>query len=127
VNRLQGKSAIVTGGASGIGRAIATLFAQEGARVVVGDISEEGLAVVAADRTFVDAGVVCVHSDVRLVADAKLLVETAASRFGGLDVLVCNAGITSVMPIEGLEEDEWDRVLETNVKGCTRWSRRLYR
>ena len=49
--------------------------------------------------------------------DAKSLVDSALARFGGLDVLVCNAGVTSVMPIEGLSEDEWDRVLETNVKG----------
>jgi NAD(P)-dependent dehydrogenase (short-subunit alcohol dehydrogenase family) len=117
VRRLEGKSAIVTGGASGIGRAIATLFAEEGARVVVGDISDEGLAAVAADPTFVEAGIVCVHADVRLLDDAKSLVNTAIARFGALDVLVCNAGITSVMPIEGLNEDEWDRVLETNVKG----------
>jgi NAD(P)-dependent dehydrogenase (short-subunit alcohol dehydrogenase family) len=84
---------------------------------VVGDISDEGLAAVGADPTFVEAGIVCLHSDVRLLDDAKALVEATVARFGGLDVLVCNAGITSVMPIEGLEEEEWDRVLETNVKG----------
>jgi NAD(P)-dependent dehydrogenase (short-subunit alcohol dehydrogenase family) len=114
---LEGKSAIVTGGASGIGRAIATLFAEEGARVVVGDISDEGLAAVAADPTFVESGIVCLHSDVRVLADAQALVAATVARFGGLDLLVCNAGITSVMPIEDLEEEEWDRVLETNVKG----------
>lgn len=117
VKRLQGRSAIVTGGASGIGRAIAALFAEEGARVVVGDINEDALAVAAGDPSFAGAGVVCTLADVRRMDDAKLLVETAVDRFGGLDVLVCNAGITSVMPIEKLEEDEWDRVLATNVRG----------
>jgi NAD(P)-dependent dehydrogenase (short-subunit alcohol dehydrogenase family) len=117
VKRLQGRSAIVTGGASGIGRAIAALFAEEGARVVVGDINEDALAAAAGDPSFADAGVVCTLADVRRMDDAKLLVETALNRFGGLDVLVCNAGITSVMPIEKLEEDEWDRVLATNVRG----------
>ena len=117
MKRLQGRSAIVTGGASGIGRAIAALFAEEGAQVVVGDINEDALTAAARDPSFVDAGVVCTVADVRRLDDAKLLVETAISRHGGLDVLVCNAGITSVMPIERLEEDEWDRVLATNVRG----------
>lgn len=117
MKRLEGKSAIVTGGASGIGRAIAALFAEEGARVVVGDIDDRALATAAADPTLDGAGVAFVHADVRLVVGAQLLVETAIERFGGLDVLVCNAGITSVMSIEGLNEDEWDRVLGTNVKG----------
>jgi NAD(P)-dependent dehydrogenase (short-subunit alcohol dehydrogenase family) len=117
VKRLQGRSAIVTGGASGIGRAIAALFAEEGARVVVGDINEDALAAAARDPSFADAGVVCTLADVRRMDDAKVLVDTAVTRFGGLDVLVCNAGITSVMPIEKLEEDEWDRVLATNVRG----------
>jgi NAD(P)-dependent dehydrogenase (short-subunit alcohol dehydrogenase family) len=117
VKRLQGRSAIVTGGASGIGRAIAALFAEEGARVVVGDINEDALAAAARDPSFADAGVICTLADVRRMDDAKLLVGTAVTRFGGLDVLVCNAGITSVMPIERLDEDEWDRVLETNVRG----------
>jgi NAD(P)-dependent dehydrogenase (short-subunit alcohol dehydrogenase family) len=117
MKRLQGRSAIVTGGASGIGRAIAALFAEHGAQVVVGDINEDALAAAASDPSFAQAGVVCTLADVRRMDDAKLLVETAVSRFGGLDVLVCNAGITSVMPIERLEEDEWDRVLATNVRG----------
>lgn len=117
MKRLEGKSAIVTGGASGIGRAIAALFVEEGARVVVGDIDDRALSTAAADPTLGGAGVAFVHADVRLVDGAQLLVNTAIERFGGLDVLVCNAGITSVMPIEGLNEDEWDRVLGTNVKG----------
>ncbi len=117
MKRLKGKSAIVTGGASGIGRAIAALFVEEGARVVVGDIDDRALSTAVADPTLGGAGVAFVHADVRLVDGAQLLVNTAIERFGGLDVLVCNAGITSVMPIEGLNEDEWDRVLGTNVKG----------
>jgi NAD(P)-dependent dehydrogenase (short-subunit alcohol dehydrogenase family) len=117
VRRLQGKTAVVTGGGSGIGRAIAALFAEEGARVVAGDISEDALAAAARDPSFAKAGVVCTLADVRRMVDAKALVDTAVNRFGGLDVLVCSAGITSVMPIERLEEDEWDRVLETNVRG----------
>ena len=117
MKRLEGKSAIVTGGASGIGRAIAALFAEEGARVVIGDIDDRALSTVAADPGLSVADVAFVHADVRLPDDAKSLVDSALARFGGLDVLVCNAGVTSVMPIEGLSEDEWDRVLETNVKG----------
>ena len=114
--KLQGKSALVSGGASGIGRAIAQLFLEHGAAVTIADVNatllEETLAELA------PLGPVSgVTGDVRSMADAGRMVEAAVSRQGGLDILVCNAGITSVMPIEQLEEAEWDAVLATNVKG----------
>lgn len=114
--RLDGKSALITGAASGIGKAIAQLFLEEGARVVGTDINAELLdATVAELSSFGEF--VGVSGDVRQMADAARMVQTALERHGGLDTLVCNAGITSVAPIEILEEDEWDRVLTTNVKG----------
>ena len=114
--KLQGKSALVSGGASGIGRAIAQLFLEQGAAVTIADIDAASLAETVAALTPLGtvSGVV---GDVRSMEDAGRMVEAAVTRQGGLDILVCNAGITSVMPIEQLEEAEWDKVLGTNVKG----------
>lgn len=114
--RLEGKSALVSGGASGIGKAIAQLFLEEGARVVITDINALALAqaVLELEPFGQVSGVV---GDVRSMADAAHMIGQAVERHGRLDTLVCNAGITSVMSIEELEEDEWDRVISTNVKG----------
>jgi NAD(P)-dependent dehydrogenase (short-subunit alcohol dehydrogenase family) len=114
--RLSGKSAVVTGGASGIGKAIAQLFLEEGARVVVADINGP-LLETAAKELAAHGTVSSIVADVRAMADAGRIVQQAVDRNGGLDILVCNAGITSVMPIEQLGEEEWDRVLATNLKG----------
>jgi NAD(P)-dependent dehydrogenase (short-subunit alcohol dehydrogenase family) len=114
--RLEGKSALVSGGASGIGKAIAQLFLEEGARVVITDINATALAQAVLElEPF--GQVSGVAGDVRSMADAAHMIGQAVERHGRLDTLVCNAGITSVMPIEELEEDEWDRVITTNVKG----------
>ncbi len=114
MNRLAGKSAIVTGGASGIGKAIAQLFLENGADVLVVDISN-------VEQTQAElspfGNVRTMKADVRSMSEAQLAIQKAVLEFGKLDVLVCNAGITSVMPIEQLEEEEWDRVLDTNLKG----------
>jgi NAD(P)-dependent dehydrogenase (short-subunit alcohol dehydrogenase family) len=114
--RLDGKTALISGGASGIGKAIAQLFLEEGARVVITDINADALKV-AVDELATFGPVSGVSGDVRSMQDAGEMVSAAVDRHGSLDVLVCNAGITSVMPIEMLEEEEWDRVLATNVKG----------
>jgi NAD(P)-dependent dehydrogenase (short-subunit alcohol dehydrogenase family) len=114
--RLEGKKALISGGASGIGKAIAQLFLEEGARVVVTDINGDALAQ-AVDELASYGEVSGVAGDVRRMDDAGDMVSATVERLGGLDVLVCNAGITSVAPIELLEEEEWDRVLDTNVKG----------
>jgi NAD(P)-dependent dehydrogenase (short-subunit alcohol dehydrogenase family) len=114
--RLDGKTALISGGASGIGKAIAQLFLEEGAHVVITDINTDALKV-AVDELATFGPVSGVSGDVRSMQDAGEMVSAAVGRHGSLDVLVCNAGITSVMPIEMLEEEEWDRVLATNVKG----------
>ncbi len=116
MGRLSGKSAVVSGGASGIGKAIAQLFLEEGAKVVIADIN--GALLEATVKELATHGpVLGVVGDVRSMADAGRIVQRAVDGHGGLDILVCNAGITSVMPIENLAEAEWDAVLTTNVKG----------
>ena len=114
--RLSGKSAVVSGGASGIGKAIAQLFLEEGAKVVVADINGPLLDKTAKELA-AHGSVSAVVADVRSMADAGRIIRQAVDRHGGLDILVCNAGITSVMPIEQLSEEEWDAVLATNIKG----------
>ena len=118
MKRLEGKVAIVTGGALGIGKATALLFAREGARVAVTDVlDDDGLAVVAAIRN--GGGVAEYwHLDVSRESDVEQVVNDVAKRWGRLDVLVNNAGISGASrPTHEITEAEWDRVMAVNVKG----------
>lgn len=117
---LQGRTAIVTGGASGIGRATALLLAQHGAQVFVGDFRP--LAENA--EPFARLGIVQTQCDVRAAADVDLLVE-AATATGGVDILVNNAGIGMVKQIPDVTEEEWDACLDTNLKAAFLFSRRV--
>jgi NAD(P)-dependent dehydrogenase (short-subunit alcohol dehydrogenase family) len=110
MGRLDGKAALITGGASGIGLATARLFLAEGAAVTIADIDAEALA-------RVDLPVHAVEGDVASMADAERMVAEAVAAHGRLDVLFCNAGIPARIPIEELTEEQWDRVLAVNLKG----------
>ena len=121
--RLKGKVAIITGGASGIGRSTAELLADEGARVVVADVDDvQGQAVVdALRRREVEAEFV--HTDVRRTADAERLVARTVERFGRVDVLVNNAGVNILGDVVEATEDQYDLMMDTNVRGtflCTK-------
>ena len=110
--RLQGKTAIVTGGGSGFGEGLVRKFVAEGAKVLVADRD-----VANAERVAAATGASALRTDVTVAADVKRMVDTAFERFGGLDILVNNAGIGHVpQALEGLPEDEFDRVLAVNVK-----------
>jgi 3-oxoacyl-[acyl-carrier protein] reductase len=110
--RLQGKTAIVTGGGSGFGEGIVRKFVAEGAKVLIADRD-----VASAERVAAATGASALRTDVAVAADVKRMVDTAFERFGSLDILVNNAGIGHVpQPLEGLPEDEFDRVLAVNVK-----------
>ena len=117
LDRLKGKVAIVTGGGSGIGEGIARVFAREGARVVVADVdSSAGEA--ASDAIRAEGGhALFVKVDVRREAEVKVLVERAVATYGGLDVLVNNAGVGIGKTAEETSEEEWDRILDINAKG----------
>ena len=112
--RLHGKVAIVTGAASGFGRAIAETFAAEGAKVVVADLNSKGAFDVA---HAIGPSATFLGCDVTRKADVDAMIGAALERFGGLDVLVNNAGYThknqSLMTVS---EDEFDRVYAVNVK-----------
>lgn len=110
--RLEGKTAIVTGGASGFGAGIARRFVAEGARVIIADI--EGARAV---KTALDIGAEAIETDISDAASVSRLAEKAASYWGGTDILVNNAGIGhSPMALEDLAEAEFDRLLSVNVK-----------
>jgi NAD(P)-dependent dehydrogenase (short-subunit alcohol dehydrogenase family) len=104
--------ALVTGGASGIGRAVAELLLARGAAVAVLDVSAGG-----------PDGAVSVQADVTDAAAVRAAVEEAAARLGGLDVVVNNAGVGAQGTVEDNDDDEWRRVLDVNVLGMVRVAR----
>ena len=115
--RLDNKVAFISGGARGMGAAEARLFAQEGAKVVIGDVlDEEGHQTEAAINDF---GGEClyVHLDVSSEESWAAAVAETISRFGKLNILVNNAGVVSRTPLEELDVEEWDRVININSKG----------
>jgi 3-oxoacyl-[acyl-carrier protein] reductase len=115
--RLRGKAAIVTGGGSGFGAGIAALFAQEGADVVVADVNGPAAEEVAGRIAAAGGSAVAVAADVTRDADTGRMVEAATARFGRLDVLVNNAGVTHAnQPLTDVTEADFDRVYAVNVK-----------
>ena len=113
---LAGRTAVITGGAQGLGFAIAEQFIAEGARVVIGDLDLE--ATQAAANALGGADVAkAVRLDVTSAADVEALVAVAADQFGGLDVMVNNAGITRDATIRKMSEDQFDQVIAVHLKG----------
>jgi NAD(P)-dependent dehydrogenase (short-subunit alcohol dehydrogenase family) len=116
--RLSGKSAIITGAASGIGRAAALVFAREGARIIVADVSEDGgrqTVEIVRDKGGEAEFFRC---DVSRAADADALVAAAVKTYGRLDCAFNNAGIAGTQrKTADYEEDEWDRIMAINLKG----------
>jgi len=117
VTRLAGKVVVITGGGTGIGRAIAVAFAQDGARVVVAGRRREKLEEAIALLKQLGGEGLAAECDVTKAADTERLVKTAEDRFGKVDVLVNNAGVLSVSTVETISEADWDRLMATNVKG----------
>ncbi len=123
--KLGGKVALVTGGGSGIGEAIAMAFAHEGARVAVAGRRPEPIRAVAEAIARVGGEALGVAGDVRRVPDAEVLVRATVDRFGRLDILVNNAGIFRLSDVMTTTEAEWDDILDTNLKGaffCARFA-----
>lgn len=117
--KLDGKVALVTGGSRGIGRAIAGLLAERGAKVMINYNRnlEEANAVVAAIEAKGGQALV-VQGDVSIAAEAQSLVEQTIKAFGRIDILVNNAGITRDTLMMRMSETDWDAVLDTNLKGA---------
>jgi NAD(P)-dependent dehydrogenase (short-subunit alcohol dehydrogenase family) len=116
--RLDGKVALISGAARGLGAAEAALFAREGAKVVLGDLVDDGGRAVAADIAAAGGQAEFVHLDVTDAGQWQLAVAAAEQRFERLDILVNNAGIAQhPAPVEELPPQEWERVLGVNLTG----------
>ena len=121
--RLAGKVAIITGAGRGIGQATALKFGSEGARVVVCDLSPEWIEDTVERLTALGAEAMGYTADVRKISDLRAMVDATVERWGKVDILVNNAGIVSDGQLKNMTEDQFDNVIEINLKGvynCTR-------
>ena len=123
-NLLEGRTALVTGAARGLGLAIAKTLAQAGADVVISDLDADALEGAATELKALGQGVATVDGNVAVVADGKRMVQAALDHFGRLDILVNNAGGSAHTPrdIDEVTEEDFDRVMDWNVRGtffCT--------
>ena len=114
MGRLDGKVALISGGARGIGGATATRMLQEGAKVVIGDVLDEDGTALAAQ---LGDGARYVHLDVTSPADWEQAVGEAVSSFGGLSILVNNAGIVNFGRIDEYPHEQWARIIDVNLTG----------
>jgi 3alpha(or 20beta)-hydroxysteroid dehydrogenase len=114
---LDGTTAVITGAGRGQGAATAALFARSGASVVIGDIDLD--AATESAKAVADAGgtAVAVHADVSTAKGAEALIGAARDTFGRLDALVNNAGVALFKQVEDITEEEWDRVVDIDLKG----------
>jgi NAD(P)-dependent dehydrogenase (short-subunit alcohol dehydrogenase family) len=115
--RLKDKVAIITGAASGIGRGIALRFAEEGASVIVADINLSDGEETAKTITKRNGRSLFIKTDVSLGSEVRNMVEATQERFGQLDILVNNAGFSPTGSVTEISEEDWDRCLDTDLKG----------
>lgn len=123
--QLDGKVAIITGGASGIGRATALLFAREGAAVAIADVNQSAGRQVADEIVQAGGRAFFETADVTSATDCRRLVGRTMEQFGRIDVLFNNAGVIRRATVRELSEEEWDRIMAVNVKSVYLLSREV--
>jgi len=122
---LDGKVAIVTGGSSGIGKAIAKAYLDHGARVAIVDVDEEGLQETERELAKVKEKVLLIKGDVIKVEDVRKAVDETVKNWKKIDVLVNNAGVGTISSLIEMTEEEWDYVLGVNLKGMFLFTREV--
>jgi NAD(P)-dependent dehydrogenase (short-subunit alcohol dehydrogenase family) len=126
MKRLDNKVAVVTGAASGMGRAIALLFAQEGAKVTVSDLKEEAAQLVVDEIKSNGGEAFAIAANVTNEEDIQLLIDQTVQKFNTVDILVNNAGIMdNFLPVHELDDATWDRVFAVNTNGVMRGMRKV--
>jgi NAD(P)-dependent dehydrogenase (short-subunit alcohol dehydrogenase family) len=117
---LNGKVAVVTGGASGIGRGVVVALAQSGADVVIGDVNVERMHATAAEVTELGRRAIAVRCDVTSDADVDALAQSALSSFGHIDIAMNNAGVSLMGPPERIPTEDWKSLFDVNLFGVIR-------
>lgn len=120
---LNGKVAIITGGSKGIGKATAELFVQEGASIVICARGEEALRRTESELKAMGGSILAIQADIGSVEDCKRVFEETIKEFGKLDILVNNAGVSSMQTIDNISDEEFFRVMNTNLVGTFNFCR----
>ncbi len=123
MEKLSGKTAIVTGAAQGIGRAIALLYAREGVQLAICDIQSEKLEKTAVEMRELGARTLASRCDVAISGEVGQFVAEAEEALGVIDILVNNAGIQIRAPVVQMQDEEWNRTLAVNLAGCFYFTR----
>lgn len=117
MQNIEGKVVVITGASSGLGAATARRLASEGAKVVLGARRTDRLEALVNEIRDAGGEAIAVATDVAKRGDVKKLVDTAVENFGRIDVMLNNAGLMPLAPFERLKVDEWDRMIDVNIKG----------
>ncbi|MBV1925599.1 MAG: glucose 1-dehydrogenase [Rhodobacteraceae bacterium] len=117
MGRLQSKTALISGAASGMGASEARIFAEQGAQVIVGDVDDANAKAVVHEITEAGGRAISVHLDVADAESWDKAITRGVEEFGNIDILVNNAGILIMKPIQDTTEEEWDRIFSINAKG----------
>lgn len=125
MGKLDNKVAVVTGAASGMGKAIAEMYAKEGAKVILADYNLEGVEEAVKEIVATGGTALAIKADVSDSNDINNMIQTAISEYGSLDILVNNAGIMDGFePIGEVTDEKWDRIFDVNTKGVMRAMRK---
>jgi NAD(P)-dependent dehydrogenase (short-subunit alcohol dehydrogenase family) len=121
--KFKNRTVFITGGANGIGKGIARSFAEEGAKVVIADIAEKDGAVLQEELVSEGREAYFVYTDVKDEKSVMAAMEQTAAKYGNIDILINNAGISKFIPFSEMTLDEWDEVLQTNLRSVFLCSR----